>query len=118
VSKSWYPNPLEIKCLAHLDSPGGWKILGRDMPPTTEVLPWSPFQRIFFINFTQFALILAVLFFFLEKGSGMSFSDIQDDLPYGLGIAGFLALVLGLYVMHLYRRSWNKRARSLSWRES
>lgn len=113
----WHPSPMELKCLRHLDATENWKILGREKPPKTDVLPWRPFRQIFVINFIQFVLILSVLFFLLETGSGMTMRDIQEDLPYGLGIAALFAIGLGLYVTHLYRRSWNRRAHSLAPRD-
>ncbi|AIE84526.1 hypothetical protein [Fimbriimonas ginsengisoli] len=113
MSKMWHPSPLEVKCLSHLDSAAGWKILGRERPPETDLLPWSPFQRIFLINFVQFALVLTLVFFLVENASGVGFGEIREDLPYGLGGVVVLASLLGAYVTYLYRRSWNKRARSL-----
>jgi len=113
VTRMWHPGPLETKCLSHLDSPEGWKILGHAMPPTNEVLPWSPFQKIFAINFAQFTLLFVALFFMIEKVSGMSFAEIKEDAVYGVGGALVVSAFLGAYVMHLYRRSWNRRARSM-----
>lgn len=113
----WHPSPIELKCLRHLDAAENWKILKSEKPPKTDVLPWRPFRQIFVINFIQFALIMSALFVFIEMGSGQSLRDVQEDLPYGLGFAVVFAIALGMYVTHLYRRSWNRRARSLAPRD-
>jgi hypothetical protein len=108
------PSDLERKCLSHLDAPDSWSILRREKPEQMQVLPWSYFRRVFGFNFLLFGGILTAIFFFLETTSGMTASDIRADLPLGLLIVLLIAAAMGLYVTHLYRRSWNGRARFLS----
>ena len=50
----------------------------------------------------------------LEVASGVTLTDVREDLPIGGGVVMSLAAALGLYSAHLYRRSWNGRARYLS----
>lgn len=107
------PSPMEQKCLQHLDAPGSWAVLRTDKPDETDVLSWRPFRRVFAFNFVLFGIILTGIFLVLETKAGARLSDIEEDLPYGLGAVALLAATLGLYVTHLYRRSWNGRARSL-----
>lgn len=114
MSKTWLPSELERKCLSHLDAPGGWGILRREEPPQDQVLPWSYFRRIFGFNLALFGGILTALFLFLEMTSGMTSADVRADLPVGILVVLLLAVALGLYVTHLYRRSWNGRARHLN----
>ncbi len=113
MSRVWSPNPMERKCLEHLDASGSWRILNYERPDEAEVLSWRPFGRIFAFNFVLFAAILALLFFVLELSSGVAPSDLREDLPFGLGGVLVLSAALGVYATHLYRRSWNGRARSL-----
>jgi len=113
MSRAWAPNSLEEKCLRHLDVPENWRILRSQRPAETELLGWKPFLRIFVFNFVLFVVVLTALFFAVELSSGSGLADVREDLPYGLaGVAAF-AIALGFYVMHLYRRTWNRRARLL-----
>jgi hypothetical protein len=111
AKKTWRPSALEQKCLRHLDPAENWKILGREKPADSEILPWAPFRRIFYINLRLFSAVLTGIFFVLEIASGTDSSDFRHDLPYGLVGAVVLATLLGFYVTYLYRRSWNGRAR-------
>jgi len=99
--------------LERLDAPGAWEILKAERPNEDEVLPWRPFRRIFVFNFILFGLLLTLLFFGLEVASSTLPEDIRQDAPAGLGVVAAMATGFGLYVTHLYRRSWNGRARSL-----
>jgi len=114
MSKAWFPTQLEQKCLRQLDAPGSWQFLKVEPPEATDILRWRPFRRIFVFNFSLFALIMFVFFLLLERSVGGGVEGVQDDLPYGLGATFVLALALGFYSTHLYRRSWNRRARSLT----
>jgi hypothetical protein len=113
LSEYWIPTPLEQKCLRHLDEPENWTILRRERPDSREVLPWAPFRRIFAINFVQYASILALIFVGLESASASTIGEVIADLPYAVPVVVLIASVLSLWVTHLYRRSWNRRARSL-----
>lgn len=113
MSRIWRPNQLERKCLEHLDAPGAWEILKAERPSEDEILSWRPFRRIFAFNFVLFGVLLTALFLGLEVASGTLPADIRQDLPWGLAIVAGIAIGFGLYVTHLYRRSWNGRARSL-----
>lgn len=114
MGKTWMPSELERKCLSHLDAPGSWQVLRRAEPERDQVLPWSYFQRVFGFNLLLFGGILTAIFLFLEFSSGVSAADVRADLPAGFAIVFGLAILMGLYVTHLYRRSWNGRARFLS----
>jgi hypothetical protein len=110
MNKRWAPSPLEVRCLEHLDAPGSWDALRTDTPRDSEILPWKPFRRVFAFNFGLFFVVLVGLFFGIEHTMSTDPSDLKTDLPYGIGFAFLLSVLLGSYVMHLYRQSWNKRA--------
>lgn len=112
MSRVWIPSPLEQKCLRHLDTPGSWEVLRTAAHDEEEILSWRPFRRVFLFNMTLFAPILIAIFLLLEWKADAGPSEIFADLPVGLGVVLFLAAFLSIYVMHLYRRSWNRRARS------
>jgi len=114
VRKAWAPSELERRCLRQLDAPNSWKVLNRETPEKTDVLPWSYFRGVFVFNFTLFGAVLALIFFAVEASAGSGLAEIREDLPFGGGAVAFLALALGLYATNLYRRSWNGRARSLT----
>lgn len=114
MSQIWIPTPLERKCLSHLDEPANWAILRRDRPDERALLNWTPFWRIWLINFVQYVLILALLFVGLESTVVSRFSEVASDLPIGTATVVLIASLLAGYVTHLYRRSWNRRARFLS----
>jgi len=118
IPRAWTPTELERKCLQHLDAPGSWKLLKADQPTITDILSWTPFRRIFAFNFVLFAVVLTAIFFGLESVGGTESSDLRADLPYGLGIAAILAVGFSAYTVHMYRHSWNGRARSLRLQES
>lgn len=113
MSKSWLPSELERKCLSHLDAPGSWGVLRREEPAQDQVLPWNYFRRVFGFNLVLFGPILIGLFLVLELTSGMPAADIRAELPIGIMIASIMATGMSLYVTHLYRKSWNGRARHL-----
>lgn len=113
MRKTWVPSAMERKCLQHLDAPGSWNILREERPDNAEILPWRPFRRIFGFNLTLFSVVLVALFFLVELASGMGATEIMDDLPYGLGFSLLVAIGLSLYVMNLYRKTWNRRASRL-----
>lgn len=109
----WVPSELEKKCLDHLDHADNWTILHEERPTEELELPWRPFRRIWWINFAQYFVILGLLFAGLESTVVSSWSDAVPDLPGGIAGVIFLAGALAAYVTHLYRRSWNRRARYL-----
>jgi hypothetical protein len=113
MRKSWVPSPLEQKCLQHLDAPGSWKVLKTSLPQETDVLNWRPFRRIFGFNLVLFSIVFIAIFFGLERTVETDALGIKEDLPYGMGVALLLAVSFAFYVTHLYRRSWNSRARSI-----
>lgn len=113
MSQPWIPTPIERKCLQHLDEPANWTILRSHRPDERDVLPWSPFRRIWVINFVQYLLILAAIFVGLESTVIARFAEIATDLPVGGVVVALVAAILAAYVTHLYRRSWNRRARFL-----
>ena len=111
----WIPNSMELKCLRHLDPEENWTgILRQPKPPESEQLGWAPFRVIFGINMLQFTPILAILFVSLELTFGGGVSSLREDALVGSGIVVGLAAIMASYVTYLYRRSWNRRARSLS----
>lgn len=112
-STFWIPTPIEIKCLDHLDHSENWSILREERPPEDMELSWRPFRRIWWINFAQYVIILAVLFAGLESTLGPSVSEVRSDLPYGIAAVLTIASALAGYVTYLYRRTWNRRARHL-----
>ena len=118
MNRRWTPSPLEAKCLQHLDAPGSWEALRSATPDDSDVLSWRPFRRVFGFNFFLFLVVLLGLFFGLEKVMSTDPSDLQNDWPYGVGFSFGLAVLLGAYVTHLYRQSWNKRARQIQRLES
>lgn len=113
MGKRWAPSPLEVKCLQHLDAPGSWDVLRTETPGESQVLTWKPFRRVFAFNFILFFVVLVGLFLGIEHTMSTDPSDLRTDLPYGIGFAFLFAILLGGYVMHLYRQSWNKRAMRL-----
>lgn len=105
---------MEEKCLRHLDSSENWTlVLKREKPDEWEILPWTPFWRIFVINFVQFVLVFGLLFVVYEYGLTGGQGSIKEDLPIGLSAVTTLTFGFALYVTGLYRRCWNRRARSL-----
>lgn len=114
MSEPWIPDALEQKCLEHLDAPGGWRMLHYEPPEPDQVLPWTPFRRIFLYNVALFAAVLTGVYVVIELGLGGGIAGVREDLGFGALFVGVLATLLALYSMHLYRRSWNRRARSWS----
>ena len=104
---------MEQKCLQHLDAPGSWKVLRTSTPDRSDVLNWRPFRRVFGFNFMLFAIVFTAIFFALETTAEAGIAGIKEDLPYGIGAAIVLTVSMAAYVTHLYRRSWNKRAREI-----
>jgi len=111
----WIPNAVELKCLRHLDPEENWSgILRQPKPPESQRLGWGPFRLIFVINMIQFTPILAILFVSLELTFGGGVTSLREDALVGSAIVVGLAAIMATYVTYLYRRSWNRRARSLS----
>ena len=106
----WIPSSIEQTCLRHLDASENWSILRTARPSETEKLSWRPFLPIFVINFTQYFFVLSVIFVLIEIAGGMGMASINEDLPLGSVIVASIAVALGVYVTHLYRRTWNRRA--------
>lgn len=115
MNKPWYPTPIERKCLQQLDTPNSWTILRTDPPEPEDILPWRPFRVVFFFNLVLFVVVLVGLFVVLEVVGDPS--GFREDAPYGLAISLVLAAGFSLYATHLYRRSWNRRARWLRQRD-
>lgn len=113
VQHPWVPNEMQRRCLTHLDQPRAWEMLGRPQPEQDDLLPFGFFTRIFWMNFPVFVLLLTGIFVLLELVNA-SFADLKQDAPFGLPMAAIIAAALALYVMNLYRTSWNGRARSLT----
>ena len=113
MSQPWIPSDIEKKCLTHLDAPNAWTLLRRDPPNQEDILPWTYFSRVFVFNFPIFATILTAIFLGLELANGSNKAYILEDLPYGLAAVIVIATALSLYVTHLYRKSWNGRAKHL-----
>lgn len=113
--KMWFPNPMEVKCLDHLDSEKNWSdILKHTRPDSSIPQPMRVFIRIFFINIQLFFVLFLGLFGLLEFAYGGGWQGIKEDgLILGLPMAAF-AVCLAFYVMNLYRRTWNRRAHQLN----
>lgn len=104
---------MESTCLSHLDHAENWKILRRPRPEEDVIQGWSPFIAIFGINLAQFTLILGLLFVGLEFSQGGGLASLREDALIGSGVVVGVASLLAGYVTHLYRRSWNRRARKM-----
>ncbi len=113
ASAVWRPSATERKCLQHLDSPGGWKMLRVTRPEESDVLSWRPFRRIFGFNLVLFLVIMTIVFVGLEITTGADREGIREDLPYGIAGVVLIATALAAYSARLYRRSWNRRAHSI-----
>ena len=111
--RDWTPNSVEATCLSHLDHEENWKILRRPRPEEDVIQGWLPFGPIFVINVVQFTLILGLLFVGLEFSQGGGISSLREDALIGTGAVVAIASLLAGYVTHLYRRSWNRRARKM-----
>ena len=111
--RDWNPNSVESTCLSHLDHAENWKILRRPRPEEDVIQGWSPFIAIFGINLAQFTLILGLLFVGLEFSQGGGLASLREDALIGSGVVVGVASLLAGYVTHLYRRSWNRRARKM-----
>lgn len=110
----WQPNSLERTCLTHLDSPENWEnILKRPIPPQTEILPWTPFLKIFGFNLLLFTVVLGALLSVILVGTSGP-QALAEDLPILIGFILVSACGVAAYSTHLYRRSWNRRAKSLT----
>lgn len=110
----WQPNSLERTCLSHLDSPENWEnILKRPIPPQTEILPWTPFLIIFGFNLLLFTVVLGALLSVILVGTSGP-QALAEDLPILIGFILISATGVAAYSTHLYRRSWNRRAKSLN----
>jgi hypothetical protein len=110
----WQPNSLERTCLSHLDSPENWEnILKRPIPPQTQILPWTPFLKIFAFNLLLFTVVLGALLTVILVGTSGP-QSLSEDLPIFIGFVLTSASFVAAYSTHLYRRSWNRRAKSLN----
>lgn len=73
-------------------------------------IPWAPLGRIFGFNLTLFVPIFGVLTVLGWQASGEAFD------AAGFATVGAATLVLGAgmaaYATSIYRRAWNRRARS------
>jgi hypothetical protein len=111
--RDWNPNSVESTCLSHLDHVENWKILRRPRPEDDVIQGWSPFVAIFGINVVQFTLILGLLFVGLEFSQGGGSASVKEDALIGGAAVVAVASILAGYVTHLYRRTWNRRARKM-----
>jgi hypothetical protein len=111
--KRWSPTSLESKCLQHLDAAGSWEMLRAATPSVDDVLPWRPFRRVFGFNFGLFLAVFVGIFFVIEIPMATDAASIREDLPYGMAGALILTVLFSAFVMHLYRQSWNRRARHI-----
>ena len=108
-SKPWRPSLLEKRCLQHLDSEENWRLLNRSKPPPEEELPWKPFGYIFRINIFLFAVVFAIL----GVLGGVASASLNLEWIVGTVVfGGFAAAFMAFLSAFLYRRSWNRRARS------
>jgi hypothetical protein len=98
----WQPN-----------SPENWEtILKRPIPPQTQILPWTPFLKIFALNLLLFTVVLGALLTVILVGTSGP-QALSEDLPILIGFILISASFVATYSTHLYRRSWNRRAKSL-----
>ncbi len=111
--RDWNPNSVESTCLSHLDHVENWKILRRPRPEEDATQGWIPFFPIFVINLVQFTGILGLLFVGLEFSQGGGITSLREDALIGGTAVVAVASLLAGYVTHLYRRSWNRRARKM-----
>jgi hypothetical protein len=110
----YLPSSIELKCLRQLDHVENWEILKRERPSESEILHWRPFIRIFWFNFALLSTLLAMALFLVDWKSGASIEDIKGDGPFGAAVTVGIAGIMSIYVTHLYRRSWNRRAKFLA----
>ena len=109
--KPWIPNSLEKKCLRDLDSRENWtNILKHERPDESQIQSWKPFRKIFAFNLVLFLGVLSLIFITLEFGQGVRFNEFREDLLGGTILVILTAASMALYVTHLYRRTWNRRA--------
>jgi len=115
MNKPWIPSSLEKKCLGQLDHQDNWRLLDRERPGEAEILPWKPFQRIFWFNFVLFGPVIAVLLVVVNSASGGSFRDafLLENLIPGLVVLLLSSVGMSLFAANLYRQSWNRRAKWL-----
>lgn len=109
MSRPWKPSFLESRCLQQLDVAENWRILDREQPPIDEILPWTPFVRIFWFNWAVFGVLFAAI------GVGFAVAlDSTNLTVIGLGGAsGVVAgAVMAIGATNIYRRAWNRRAKS------
>lgn len=111
--EDWSPNSLETQCLRHLDSTENWEnVLKRPKPLESEHLSYRPFIKIFFINIVFFSTIVTVLLSVVAIGT-LGISGLREDLPLFFGFVSTVTIIMAAYTTHLYRRSWNRRAKYL-----
>jgi hypothetical protein len=103
---------MERKCLSHLDRVENWEYLHYPRPGEDEILPWKPFFPIFRYNLLLFTIVFALLFLLILFGSGVSERERSEDLLPGVAIVLALSIAFAFYVAHLYRKTWNRRART------
>ena len=84
-------------------------MLDRPMPGVEEELPWKPFRYIFFLNLVVFVAVFGPIAELLLALSG----PVSVDWFFiTLALSLLPALLMACFATNLYRRSWNRRARS------
>jgi hypothetical protein len=112
--EDWSPNSLETQCLRHLDSTENWEtVLKRPKPPESERLTYRPFVKIFFINILFFSLIITLLLTVVAIGT-LGTAGLLEDLPLFIGFVATVTIIMAAYTTYLYRRSWNRRAQTIT----
>jgi hypothetical protein len=112
--EDWSPNSLEAQCLRHLDSTENWEtVLKRPKPPESERLTYRPFVKIFFINILFFSLIITLLLTVVAIGT-LGTAGLLEDLPLFIGFVATVTIIMAAYTTYLYRRSWNRRAQTIT----
>ena len=104
---------MEEKCLRQLDRPGSWEYLKADKPAESDPISWRHVRRIFAFNLVVFLVVFVVLTGLIGVTSGADAAEFREDLPGAVAIVLAISCVMAFYVANLYRRTWNRRARSL-----
>lgn len=120
-AKRWVPSNMEQRALEHLGTEEAWRWLGQERPDESQPVGWKPFRRIFGFNLLVFLPIFVGLAAFGWRALAADDPNMALDAPTVLTLMAVVLLpsaLMALVATGLYRRSWNRRARSLQSEEA